>query len=82
MGDYAGMEIQNLLAEEDINLKGLFEILNPENDLVSADDMMLSAADGTILRVSRSYEKNFGFEHGSIVGKSVFELEADGTFQP
>lgn len=82
MSNYPKMDIQDLLAEQDINLKGLFEILNPENNLVSADDMMLSAADGTILRVSRSYEKNFGFEFGSIVGKSAFDLEADGTFEP
>lgn len=71
-----------MLAEQDINLKGLFEILNPENNLVSADDMMLSAADGTILRVSQSYEKNFGFAPGSIVGKSAFDLEREGVFDP
>ena len=35
--------------DEDINLKGLFEILNPENNLVLADDMMLSDAKGIIL---------------------------------
>ena len=47
-----------------------------------ADDMMLSDSKGTILRVSETYEHNFGFAHGSIVGKSAFDLEADGTFQP
>ena len=67
---------------EDINLKGLFDIINPENNLVLADDMMLSDAKGTILRVSETYEKNFGFAHNSIVGKSAFDLEADGTFVP
>lgn len=68
--------------DDDINLKGLFEILNPENNLVLADDMMLSDAQGIILRVSETYEKNFGFTHNSIVGKSAFDLEADGTFTP
>ena len=68
--------------DDDINLKGLFEILNPENNLVLADDMMLSDANGIILRVSETYEKNFGFIHDSIVGKSAFELEANGTFTP
>lgn len=68
--------------DDDINLKGLFEILNPENNLVLADDMMLSDAQGIILRVSETYEKNFGFAHNSIVGKSAFDLEADGTFTP
>jgi len=67
---------------DDIDLKCLFDIINPENNLVLADDMMLSAADGTILRVSETYEQNFGFAHGSIVGKSAFDLEADGTFSP
>ena len=67
---------------EDINLKGLFDILSPENNLVLADDMMLSDAQGIILRVSETYEKNFGFIHDSIVGKSAFDLEADGTFTP
>ena len=70
------------LFDDDINLKGLFDILSPENNLVLADDMMLSDADGIILRVSETYEKNFGFSHDSIVGKSAFELEANGTFTP
>ena len=70
------------LFEDDINLNGLFDILNPENNLVLADDMMLSDAEGVILWVSENYEKNFGFAHGSIVGKSAFDLEQDVTFNP
>ena len=70
------------LFDKDINLKGLFDILQPDNNLVLADDMMLSDANGIILRVSETYEKNFGFTHDSIVGKSAFDLEADGTFTP
>ena len=70
------------LPDQDINLSGLLELLNPENNLVLADDMMLSKADGTILRVSETYEQNFGFAHGSIIGRNAFDLEADGTFQP
>ena len=68
--------------DEGINLEGLLEILSPENNLVLADDMMVSDGNGIILRVSETYEKNFGFAHDSIVGKSAFDLEADGTFQP
>ncbi|MBR3640861.1 MAG: sigma 54-interacting transcriptional regulator [Oscillibacter sp.] len=68
--------------EDDINLKDLFDILSPKNNLVLADDMMLSDANGVILRVSETYEQNFGFSHGSIVGRSAFDLEADGTFRP
>ncbi|MBD9195795.1 MAG: hypothetical protein EGQ09_01850, partial [Clostridiales bacterium] len=56
--------------DDDINLKGLLDIINPKNNLVLADDMMLSDADGIILRVSENYERNFGFTHDSIVGKS------------
>jgi Transcriptional regulator containing PAS, AAA-type ATPase, and DNA-binding domains len=76
------LEASSLFPNEGIQLQGLFDILSPDNNLVLADDMMLSAADGTILWVSENYEKNFGFAHGSIVGKSAFDLEADGTFQP
>ena len=61
---------------------GLFEIFSPDNHLVLADEMMLSDANGTILKVSESYERSFGFAHNSIVGKSAFDLEADGTFTP
>ena len=81
-GGLAQSENFSNIFDEDINLKGLFEILNPENNLVLADDMMLSDAQGIILRVSETYEKNFGFTHDSIVGKSAFDLEADGTFTP
>ena len=45
------------LFDDGINLRGLFDILSPENNLVLADDMMLSDAKGTILRVSESYER-------------------------
>lgn len=68
--------------EDDMPLTSLFEVLNPENNLVLADDMMLCDANGIVLRVSETYEKNFGFVPGSIVGKSVFDLERDGTFTP
>ena len=68
--------------DDDINLKGLLDIINPKNNLVLADDMMLSDADGIILRVSENYEQNFGFTHNSIVGKSAFDLEAAGVFTP
>lgn len=70
------------VSEEDINLQSLFDIISPDNNLVLADDMMLSDAKGIILRVSETYEKNFGFTHDSIVGRSAFDLEADGTFTP
>ena len=68
-------ELQNLL-DQDLNLKDLFAILAPENNLVLADEMMLSDAEGTILYVSENYERRFGFSKGSIVGRSAFELEA------
>lgn len=70
------------LSDEEIQLNGLLEILNPSNNLVLADDMMLCDSKGTVLRISETYEQNFGFEHNSIVGKSVFDLEANGTFSP
>ena len=36
--------------DEGINLEGLLEILSPENNLVLADDMMVSDGNGIILR--------------------------------
>ncbi len=68
--------------EKDVNLQGLLEILNPDNNLVLADDMMISDAEETILQVSETYEQNFGFAPGSMVGKNAFALEADGTYAP
>ncbi|MBR1690793.1 MAG: sigma 54-interacting transcriptional regulator [Oscillibacter sp.] len=68
--------------DDTMDLQGLFDIFSPENNLVLADDMMLSDDKGIILRVSENYERNFGFAHNSIVGKSAFDLEADGTFTP
>ena len=74
-------ELQNLL-DQDLNLKDLFAILAPENNLVLADEMMLSDAEGTILYVSENYERRFGFSKGSIVGRAAFELGAEGVFGP
>lgn len=70
------------LPDAELPLKELFEIIRPENNLLLADEMMLSDAGGTILWVSETYERNFGFAPHSIVGRSAFDLEADGTFSP
>ena len=67
------------LFPEDINLNDLFEILSPQNNLVLADDIMLSDANGIILQVSETYEKNFGFAHGSIVGAHGASMQASRT---
>ena len=63
------------LPDAELPLKELFEIIRPENNLVLADEMMLSDASGTILWVSETYERNFGFSPHSIVGRSAFDLE-------
>ena len=68
--------------EENINLEGLFDILSPKNNLVLADDMMLSDADGIILRVSENYERNFGFTHDSIVGSRLLIWKRTGPSGP
>ena len=67
---------------DDIDLKELLDVMKPQYNLLLADDMMLSDAQGKILWVSESYERNFGFSRSSMVGRSVFDLEADGTFDP
>ena len=46
------------LPDAELPLKELFEIIRPENNLVLADEMMLSDAGGTILWVSETYERN------------------------
>lgn len=43
--------------DEGINLEGLLEILSPENNLVLADDMMVSDGNGIILRSARPMRK-------------------------
>ena len=40
--------------DEGITLEGRLEILSPENNLVLADDMMVSDGNGIILRVSET----------------------------
>lgn len=72
----------SFLFSSDINLSALLEIISPENNLILADELMISDASGMIRYVSENYEKRFNFAHDSIVGKSVFELEADEIFQP
>lgn len=49
------------LLGNDLNLKDLLEIINPQNNLVLADDVMLVDADGVIRMVSENYERDFGF---------------------
>ena len=67
------------LPDAELPLKELFEIIRPENNLLLADEMMLSDAGGTILWVSETYERNFGFAPHSIVGRSAFEITATQT---
>ncbi len=67
---------------DDIDMKDLLDLMRPQSNLLLADDMMLSDANGVILWVSETYERNFGFAHNSMVGKSVFDLEAEGVFSP
>ena len=79
------MSYQNDFAHfftDDVDMKDLLDLMRPQSNLLLADDMMLSDADGTILWVSETYERNFGFAHNSMVGQSVFDLESDGTFSP
>ncbi len=54
----------------------LFRVMDNENDVTLADGK------GIILRVSDSYEKHFGVSREEIEGKSVFELEKQGVFNP
>lgn len=54
----------------------LFDIMNNENDV------FLANGEGIALRISDSYEIHYGVTAEDILGKSVYELEAEGVFNP
>jgi PAS domain S-box-containing protein len=46
------------------------------------DDILISDADGRILKVSRTFESMYGVKSQVILGKTVHELESQGVFKP
>ena len=56
------------LFDDDINLRGLFDILSPENNLVLADDMMV----GTVALA-------YAFAWGNLKKISLAEVLKDDT---
>ena len=54
----------------------LFQIMDNENDITLTD------AGGTVLRVSDSYEAHYGVKKEDVIGKSVYELEKNQVFSP
>lgn len=69
-------------SSEDFNANNLYNFIEDYNMMILADEVMISDASGIVLKISQNYENSFGFEHNSIVGKSVFDLEAQGVFSP
>jgi PAS domain S-box-containing protein len=63
-----------VLEEEKMDL--LFRVMDNENDVTLTD------GDGIVIRVSDSYEDHYGVTKEQVIGKSVFDLEAEGVFRP
>lgn len=59
-------------------LKGHFDEII---DAVS-DDLLISDGQGTVLRVSPSFEEVYGISNEEALGRTVFELEEEGYFRP
>lgn len=54
----------------------VFRIMDNENDVTLTDGQ------GTVLRVSDSYEEHYDVSKDEVIGKSVYELEESGVFRP
>ncbi len=54
----------------------LFKVMDNENDVTLTDGI------GVVLRVSDSYEEHFSVTKEYMQGKSVFDLEKEGIFNP
>ena len=54
----------------------IFRVMDGENDVT------LTNRDGIVLRVSDSYELHYGVSIANVIGKSVYDLEAQGIFKP
>ena len=61
---------------EQENMDLLFLVLDNENDVT------ITNGDGTILRVSNSYERHYLVKREDVEGKTVFEMEENGVFKP
>ena len=46
------------------------------------DDILISDGQGKILKVSPSFEEIYGVSQKEVIGKTVFEMEEIGVFQP
>jgi TyrR family helix-turn-helix protein/PAS domain S-box-containing protein len=48
----------------------------------SSDEIYVTDAQGTTLRVNRTFEENSGVPVAEVIGRSVYELEKEGIFKP
>lgn len=60
----------------------IFNILGSDNSVILADEIMVCDGQGIVLKVTETYEKNFGVSKDDILGRSVYDLEAEGIFRP
>lgn len=66
----------------DFEMDLIFNILGSDNSVILADEIMVCDNHGIVLKVTETYEKNFGVTKEYVLGKSVYDLEAEGVFRP
>ncbi|MCB6992851.1 sigma 54-interacting transcriptional regulator [bacterium 210820-DFI.6.37] len=67
------------------NGKNIKEVLTANFDaIVDAmhDDLLISDGQGTVLRVSPTFENEYGIKKELAVGRTVYDLEREGYFRP
>ena len=60
----------------------LNDIFDVSNNVVLVDEIFICDGRGKVIQISDTYERKFGFEKESIIGRSIFDLEAEGVFKP
>ncbi len=60
----------------------LNDLFDTSNNIVLADEIFICDGKGTVVQISETYEKKFGFEIETVIGKSIFDLESEGVFKP
>src|SRR5665648_322425 len=66
----------------DFEMDLIFNILGSDNNVILADEIMVCDNNGRVLKVTDTYEKNFGVTKEYVLGKNVYELEEEGIFKP
>ena len=60
----------------------LGQLLHPDNNVILADEVMVTDADGIVRFVSDTYHSHFGVPQGYVEGKNIHDLAREGVFTP